>query len=292
MNKNKLKRLNIEMTSKCNFNCVGCPSKNLSRGIGNMDPELFYKIFEEIGDSLEVVYLWNYGESLIHPKAPEMLEKIRDFSCKKILSTNGFNLIDFENLNFLTVLDELIISINGLTQEVYEFHQKGGDLNKVLRGVRRVSKLLKGTKTKLILQFVVNKKNLQEVKSVDEFAKNYGFNRVYIKKFNVMSKDKDILKKFVPMGTEYSRYIDNSLKTKPTSDVPKPCKDWIVINWDGTVNPCCWDYRGENILGDLNRKSVQNIWDSNKCINHLTKISKNQFHKFCVDCTSNVYRQG
>ena len=121
--KSKLKHLNLELTNRCNYRCVSCPTTFSKFMRGDISSDLFKSILDETGYHIKKIYFWNYGESLLHPDVVNLFEYVRKYSCKKIVSTNGSNLNCFTNLNFLTALDEIILSINGLTQNTYQFHQ-------------------------------------------------------------------------------------------------------------------------------------------------------------------------
>ena len=284
---NKLQRLNIELTSRCNYACVGCPTHELLRGKGSMDAELYKAIFDEVGNDIERVFLWGYGEPLLHLQVTELLSYSGNFSTKKVMSTTGWRLEDLLDVEVLTHLDELIISINGLTPEAYAQHQVNGDLEKVVRGLERVAPVLADSGTQFVMQTVAHKSNLDEIPQTKEFARRYGFDMLVIKSFNVMDRKQETFDRFVPLGTPYSRY------QKGLSDPPKkpesgiyPCEEWMVINWDGSVNPCCWDYKGEYNFGNVRDEGVYGVWNNMKTSKHRAEIKQKNFLEICVDCAN------
>ena len=62
-----------------------------------------------------------------------------------------------------------------------------------------------------------------------------------------MDKKQETFDKFVPADSSFSRY-KHGLNESPKYSENKtyPCQEWMVINWDGSVNPCCWDYNGKH----------------------------------------------
>jgi len=283
----KLQRINLELTSRCNYACVGCPTHELIRGKGSMDSRLYQGIFDEVGNSLDRVFLWGYGEPLLHPQATELIRYAGNFSAKKVLSTTGWKLEDLSDVEALTKLDELIISINGLTPEVYAGHQINGDLEKVLRGVKRVSPILADANTRFIMQTVAHKGNLAQLPEAEKFAREYGFDMLVVKSFNVMDRTSETFDSFVPMGTRYSRYSKglNDFAKVPESGI-YPCEEAMVINWDGSVNPCCWDYKGEHNFGNVWDEGVQGVWENIQSSRHREKIKVESFLEICVDCAN------
>ena len=64
----------IEVTNTCNLNCDFCPRNDLSRGTGFMEFDLFELIIKKIkAAGARYVNLNRFGESLTHPRFPEML---------------------------------------------------------------------------------------------------------------------------------------------------------------------------------------------------------------------------
>lgn len=282
--KDSLKRLNIELSAFCNYCCAGCPNTYMTRPKGNMSPELFFSIFDEIRDQLDKVFLWNYGEPLLNPEVPVMLEAIRDIKTQKILSTNGQIIDRFDDLSFLTALDELIVSINGITPKVYKEHQKGGDFDAVVKGLIKLRPYMESSKTDFVLQTVANNFNLSQLDQVDGFAKSYGFKKVVIKTFNVMDNDPAIMQKYVPFGTPYSRYGSKCKAVHKTTNRIEPCLEWMVINWNGDVNLCCWDYEGAQIMGNVKKQGVLEVWNLPTMVKHRQQIKEKNYLPICVNC--------
>ncbi len=280
-----LRRLNLEVSAVCNYACCSCPNTYFSRKKGHMPERMFLKIFDEVGNDLDRVLLWNYGEPLLNPNIASMLEQIRGYRTTKVMSTTGYRLEDFSDLEFMTAIDEIVVSINGLTQEVYESHQKGGDLEKVKRGLKKLKKVLEGSPTKLVLQMVANSYNLKEIEGLDEFAKEFGFDEVTVKSFNVMDNKKETMMNFVPFGTVYSRYGEKGLVRSPPI-TGGPCLEWMVINWNGDVNVCCWDYDSKYVLGNVETQGVYGVWNSPAMRGHRENIARGKYLDICIDCTS------
>lgn len=284
---NRLEGLGIEMSSRCDYWCVGCPNRSLIRGHGDMDPQLFMNLFQQVGNMVCRVFLWNYGDPLLNPGISRMLEEIEGYKCEKVMSTSGYRLKDFDDLSFLATLDELIVSINGVSEDVYALHQKGGGLAKVTRGLSKLRKALQGKKTKLTMQFVAHKGNIHEIEYLKTFAERFGFDYVVVKSFNVMDNKKETFDKFVPLGTEYSRYQeDGDVRAGIRKRKAFPCMKGFVINWDGSVNACCWDYQGRNVLGRVPMQGVYEIWQSAKARAVRKRVAVGNWFPFCKgDCT-------
>jgi MoaA/NifB/PqqE/SkfB family radical SAM enzyme len=166
-----MKRLNIELSALCNYKCEGCPNTYIERPKGHMSNDLFKNIIDEIEGKVEKIFLWNYGEPTLNPKIDEMLEYVRGKNIKSCLSTTASNLYLNDDLNFLSSLNELIVSVNGFSQETYEYHQKNGNLEKVLWSLDKMRPVMREADTDYVLQIVVNKENMKELSFALDFAK-------------------------------------------------------------------------------------------------------------------------
>ena len=64
----------------------------------------------------------------------------------------------------------------------------------------------------------------------------------------------------------------------------------LHILWDGKVVPCCWDYDGKYILGDLNKQTLEEIWNGKKMQELRKQCATNNFTiPICVKCTEKIY---
>ena len=253
-----------------------------------MSFDLFHAIIEDAGHTLDRVYLWNYGEPLLNPKAMSMIELLRNYPVAGFLSTTGFTFSEERDWSALTALAELTVSINGLDQETYAHHQKGGRLAGVLKGLPKIGDLMSGAKTRYVLQFVAHRKNLHQVPYLLEFAQRYRFKQVCVKTFSVMDGHESTFRDFVPDNSTFSRYT----QTKAMVPRKDPCRHWLVINHDGAILPCCYDYNSEIVLGNA-REGIKNAWASSRVQEHLRRITRHEYYKFCDACTrtATIYRK-
>lgn len=278
-----LKRINVEVSGYCNYSCVSCPNADgrLIRGKGFMNTGLFNKILDESKNSLEKIYFWNYGEPLLHPRIQDLLGRVGELHPKTIMSTNGSKLVSFKDLSFLLNLDEIIVSINGVTPEVYSYHHRGGNLKTVLKGVRKLSEYTGGDEgTDFTLQMVINKKNVSQIEKFLGLAESYRADRAVLKTFNVMDGKRTTYEEFVPDQKEYSRERNESRPSR------LPCLESTVINWNGSINPCCWDYEGRHVLGDISSQGLHEAWDSEEYKLFREYIRDNELD-ICSDCSVN-----
>ncbi len=76
-----------------------------------------------------------------------------------------------------------------------------------------------------------------------------------------------------------------------------PCRypwEHLVVQWDGTVVPCCRDYNAENALGSVRRSSLREIWNGPGCEKLRRQHAAGEFvdNEICRRCTSLYYTTG
>jgi radical SAM protein with 4Fe4S-binding SPASM domain len=62
--------------------------------------------------------------------------------------------------------------------------------------------------------------------------------------------------------------------------------DSMVVLWDGRIVPCCNDYNGGYILGDVGKKSLEEIWNDQPMIELRKQQLLNRFenNNLCSGC--------
>ena len=119
----------IEPISRCNYQCPLCAigAHQLKRDLGSLSLENFRSILDNVGPQVRTLALWNQGEPTINDKLPEMIRNAHDRGIYTMTSTNGNLLLRRNLINRLldSGLDELIFSIDGLTQESYQIYRIG-----------------------------------------------------------------------------------------------------------------------------------------------------------------------
>ena len=286
--------VSIEPTTACNLKCPECPSglRSFMRPTGNLKEPLFKRIITQLEKELLFLIFYFQGEPYINPDFLEMVKYASDKGIYTITSTNAHFLND-ENAKktIESGLDRLIISIDGITQEVYESYRKEGTLDKVLEGTKNIIKWKKelGSATPhIIFQFLVVKPNEHQVPGIYELAKSLGVDEVKLKTAQVYDyKNGNPL---IPETERYSRYKrqkDGTYRIK--SKLLNHCwKLWhsCVITWDGKVVPCCFDKDAQHQLGTLAEQNFKQIWQDGHYRTFRKKIltGRNKIN-ICTNCT-------
>lgn len=285
----------IEPTNICNLKCPLCPTGAglIKRKKGYMKFSDFKKIIDEIGDYIIHLRLWNWGEPLLNK---EIFKMISYAHTKKIfinLSTNS-NFLNKEIAEKIldSGLDELIISLDGASKETYNKYRKGGDFEKIISSIKFLTSQKKKLNKKTLfvkLQFIIMKHNEDEIEKIKELAKELGVDELVFKTVGVMDYfSKEDIKKYLPNNEKYSRYKINEKQAVLKRKINNWCDslwDEIVINWDGSVVPCCFDMNNKMILGNAFEQNIKEIWNSRKYIQLRKMILTNKQNlSLCKNC--------
>ncbi len=283
----------IEPIANCNLHCPACPTGLMlpDRHSGILTLKKFKELINEFGDYLFNLYMYNWGEPTIHPDFPEMIKYASDKGIKVLSSTNmNVELSDnYAERLVLSGLSGLIVSIDGLSQETYSKYRQGGNLNIVLKNLKKLHEIkarYKLKKPKIIWQFLVFKHNEHEINKLKTVYKILGADSL-----NISSP-------LIPKNSKIHPST-NPLYPPQTFSKEKPTKtcSWLygcfVHNPDDHVSPCCaipftkLDYGmyGGNVKEAMNSemfiKARQFFRKNNR-----TKYAKNDINGMALDIKS------
>jgi radical SAM protein with 4Fe4S-binding SPASM domain len=286
--------ISIEPTTSCNLRCPQCPSglREFTRPTGMLDLIFFEKTIDQLKKHLHSVTFYFQGEPYLNPAFLKMVKIAADKNLFTITSTNAHYLNEETARNTIySKLDKLIISIDGITQQVYENYRKGGQLNKVLEGTREVVKQKKQLNSKtphIVWQFVVFRSNEHQIDAVKKLGKEIGVDEVKIKTAQIY--DFESGHDLIPDSEKFSRYKKNSegnyeIKNKLLNQCWRMWQS-SVITWDGQVVPCCFDKDAKYKLGNVAEKSFSEIWFSPQYHQFRKSILKGRNKiDICNNCT-------
>lgn len=280
----------IEPTNICNIKCKICPqssSKFPNRGF--MDIELLRKIAAEIQHirpSLVTLHL--SGEPLLHRQIDEFVRIIKDHGLSATFSTNGLLLTKDRAKSLIDAgLDAIRIDF-AADKEVYESIRQKSLWKTVYANIHD---LLEAKKEKGVVKPVVSLVNIDVTDDQEEtenkrqdlmnLFQGYQFESSNLE---LHSWAGDFAQK-----TTHDSSINGLSANKHKLKTFSPCIHPFAsfnITWDGFVVPCCRDLLRDYVIGDINKNTILEVWNSDKLL-RLRKIHAENRYKeepLCADC--------
>lgn len=263
-------KVGIEPTTYCNLRCPECPSglRNFTRPTGMLKPENFQNMVDQLHKDLIYLLLYFQGEPYLNKNFLAMAKYATQKGIYTATSTNGHYLTDdIAKQTVESGLSEVIISIDGTTQDTYEAYRVGGELEKVKAGVANLVKWRKELQSQtphIVIQFLVVRPNEHQVEEIQQWGKEIGADNVLLKTAQIYDYENG--SDLIPTISKYSRYKQEAngkwtLKNKLTNQCWKLWQG-AEITWDGKVLPCCFDKDADYEMGNLLETSFADIWRS------------------------------
>lgn len=294
-----LRSIHIEIADACNERCIHCYIPN-ERKNNVIDSSLFYRIIEE-GRKMNIIHVTlSGGEPLLHKDILGFLKK-----CRKLeLSVNVLS-----NLTLLT--DDIIsemkknsllsvqVSLYSMDAVVHDSITKlNGSFEKTKAGILRLCD--EGIPVQISCPIIKQNKdsygdvlhwgwahNITVAIEPVIFAA-YDHSGCNLENRLSIEEVDDVLT--VQMQEGYAESIRKTAKDKEKLTENDPicsvCQYSFCVMASGKVFPCAgWQ---NNVIGDLNHQTVQEIWETSEKIKKLRQIKRSQFLQ-CVDCKDRGY---
>ena len=285
--------LSIEPTTSCNLRCPQCPSglRSFSRDTGMLQKEVYEKVINELHPYLSFLTFYFQGEPYLNPLFFNMVEYASKKNIFTHTSTNAHYLNKKNSL--LTVqsgLDQIIISIDGFSEETYTKYRIGGSLEKVLQGTKNLveaKKKLRSDSPNIIWQFIAFDHNLHEIPFAKKVAKEYDVNQLKIKTAQIYNFEEG--NELIPKNNKWARYRKVGGKYEIKNKLLNHrWRMWqsAVITWDGIMVPCCFDKDAKYQMGNVLENKVKEIWQNGQYQSFRKLILKSRKNiDICKNCT-------
>lgn len=267
----KIKSIAIENTTLCGADCIMCPRHDFKHKKQNMPWHLFKRSVDEaVSCGVEFINICGFGDPAIDSNFVEELRYVKTVYPNVILgTTNTCHLVKGEILDAVCeFVDEMQISMYGITKESYESVHRGGLKFEEVK--HNIDILLERKKRpQVVMEFLLMPENQKDMK---EWLNYY--------------KDKaercDIWK------------LQNWGGWLPNQDSDKPfvkcfrisTLNGLYIRADGSVSMCCVDYNRKLTLGNINDQSLQDILN-NEITKNMQIMNENgsiKEYSICKNC--------
>jgi MoaA/NifB/PqqE/SkfB family radical SAM enzyme len=280
----------IETTTRCNLRCIMCARLDDPRPHGDLPYQVFENCMETLIPNLSRIELQGHGETFLHKRFMDMFERTKKNSSAYVSITTNATLIDESVAERLVQggMDEILISMDAASSDLYEKIRAGANLEKVLKnidGINHFRRQYGSEAPRLHIQMVAMKMNIHELPALVKLAADrIGARLVSVIPLAEYSSVKgqslirypEIAKEIVPEAKRLATdkgielYLapvievlvngeDDSQDSKepgdkyeaPSRQMYLNCDDlwrFAFITYKGKVRPCCVS---ERIMGDL-----------------------------------------
>jgi len=253
----------IEITEKCNLNCPFCPSSKLGGHRGEMSLATFENVLFHLQGKVDEIFLHVLGEPLLHPQFLDILNAVDKSHFKLNLTTNGILISQYADSIFAS---QALRQINFSTH-AYAYLPKEkafAVLNDTLAFADRLSE----ERPEVYLNFRL----WNETSDAISDAWNASVIKVLSEHFQAdLSQEKFSVrhKSFPIKGRLYlhrdSRFTwPSGIGEEKNTGTCHGILDQCAVLFDGTVVPCCLDYKGNIPLGKFPDENFDSIFHSEK----------------------------
>lgn len=281
-----------EISSFCNARCIYCAhSVKHGQYEGNITDELFDKILHDMAEfpqKVKKLNLFGFGESLCHPKFPEMAAKAKqaDVADAVEFTTNGLLITKDKADAILNAgLDTIRISLQGIDADTYwKISRVKMDFDGFIKNLQYLYENRGNTKIRVKVADVA----LKNIPNGEEkFRKIFGgiADSIYVEHilpiYDGISYD-DIDK-------DISKDTLNGRMNVHQTKVNKVCHRAFYrlrVRANGDVTAMCCDATRDVKYGNIYDSSLKDIWqgDVHKNFLKMQLEGKRFLHPYCKDC--------
>jgi tungsten cofactor oxidoreducase radical SAM maturase len=304
-----VRKIYVEITGRCNLDCIFCVRRSWLEGPGEMSLEGFREIITQLRafPRLETVNFGGFGEPLSHPEIVKMLRLAKDLGVKTELTTNA-TLLEEPMARELVAsgLDTIVVSVDSVTPPTYQQIRVGTDLPKVLNNLNALHLVRDGNHgrtPKLGLEFVAMRRNYEEFPALLKTA--VSLNASFILVTNLMPHTEEMSREILyddglQPALSPLRFAVRTILPQNRLRTERRCRfigrDSLTIAWDGQVSPCyplmhthsCYVYGRHKTmerysLGSVWQEGLVSIWASEEYTRFRAKVKCFDFPS-CTDC--------
>ncbi len=308
-----IRKVYLELTQKCNLNCISCFRRNWGTDLHQMAKETVDRAVDSLNsiESLNEVVFGGIGEPTLHPDFNAIVKRMP--SVQLSITTNAFFWSDETIETLASSFERVIVSVDGMHDTFYTI--RCFDLDRLFANVAKLIKRrteLGRTRPFLVAQLVLSKYNLEDVSKLIPLLNKKGFMKLILSNLlpqtledvdqilytlheNPLMKQKR--NEWLNLGMSHKMQIkfpNIELKTERKCIFVED--GTMTVNSDGNVSSCyrfahpSIEYvfgRRKTIYphhyGNVNDNTLQEIWDSRLYRDLRLQNLANRFPS-CPDC--------
>ena len=279
--------IQIDINNICNLRCAACPTglgeHPMARG--QMSYDSFRQIIDEVKAHAFLIVMYNSGEPFMHRDAYRMIEYATTNGLAVVTSTNGHFFENEYNAERLvrSGLDMMIVSISGITQDVYMQYHRNGRIDRVITGLRNVTRIKEKLKSRapvIILRYLTFEYNRSELDNVKRLACELKIDYLNIRKAETQ-EDYRAVKRASVLQEEAEESLPITNHCYWLWSLP-------MIQYNGDVKPCCFLNRNPPDQGNVFEEGgLAKVWGGERFRTFRTQMLTNKRQiPSCRNCRS------
>jgi uncharacterized radical SAM superfamily Fe-S cluster-containing enzyme len=240
-----------------------------------MSDELFAKIMDEVSawDPRPVMSLHGTGEPTLHKRLAERIKAISDAGIYSKLVTNGSLMTEKLCRKVLEAgVSNIEFSVESLDKEIYSRIRPGLDLDEVMANFVTLCRMRQEIRPATVISwiFIIHQDNAGSLQGVRDFFAQHA-----------RRNDNIVVH---PRHNFGGKFPDNGVG--PSNQGCWQALRCINILYDGIVNVCCVDDYNSQILGDVNKSTISEIYntDAYRALRHAHEIGNRSSISVCASC--------
>ena len=225
----RLRKVYVEPTTRCNLSCRTCVRRTWDEPSGDMAWHVFAALVNDLAQlpGPHTMAFAGIGEPLLHPRFVDMVDGAHKAGLRTEVTTNAMLLTPEMAHDLPRVgLDQLVVSIDGSTEETYSSVRPGASLERLidnLRALRDYSTPYYSPRVRLGIEFVAMRSNVAELPQLGRVAAAIGASFVIVS--NVLPYSEELVDQ-----TLYDRVATAAEGREGSASVPR----WSLPRMD----PC------------------------------------------------------
>jgi radical SAM protein with 4Fe4S-binding SPASM domain len=266
----------VETTLRCPADCIICPNKKIDSRPRDMSWNLFTRVVDQCrGMGVAGFYPFINGEPLASPFLEEALDYVsRTLPGTSIGIYTSGSLLDSEKTSLLlrNNVREIDFSVDGVSKQVYEKHRRGLVYEQVMANIMSFLAICRQQKKKIKTRVVLTLTPDNE----KEVAAFYQLWKDLVDVVDVLPCD----------GRGGEGRLPAFMDSQKLGCFQVANSTYILT--DGSVVPCCKDWTGYTVLGNVDRNSLQSIWNSPDYVRFRRDVSGGVLSSFevCRRCVA------
>lgn len=269
--------LTVEPTNRCNLRCPLCPTGRELHGrdLQTMDLDVLERLLDEVGPFVYMINFQNWGEPTLAKQLPDMIALAHRRRIATTVATNGNYPRTLNQRLLESGLDNLVVAIDGATQETYEQYRVRGKLDRVIENIQHLVSLRSEAKLSrpfIEAQFLVFDHNRHEIEAITRLAAH-------------CKVDGILIRAAVAPGNG-----ENRRRFYTWNEERNFCRRfWYTasINVDFGVTPCCNFFFQRDDLGNVRDTSFESIWHGETYVRNREAVVARDYdmlHSNCKAC--------